>query len=114
MMADGIKIASNRIAILEAEVTRLKQFIGVSERLFKEGWLGTTDGSDESGHCTAEVSGSATGGKNSGTTRKNDAVEGDDDLAARELRSEEQVSASRAETNGSEPDRKTIFRRSQQ
>ncbi len=113
-MADGIKFASNRIAFLEAEITRLKEFIGVSEKLFKEGWLGTTDGSDESGHCTAEVSGSATVGKNSGTARKNDAVEGDDDLAARELKSEEQVSPARAKKNGSEPDRKSIFRRSEQ
>ena len=114
MMADGIKFASNRINILQAEIDRLKQFIGVSEKLFKDGWLGTTDGSDESDHCTAEVSGSATVGGNSGTARKNDAVEGDDDLAARELKSEEQVSASRAKKNGSEPNRKSIFRRSEQ
>ncbi len=113
-MADGIKFASNRIAILEAEKARLKQFINVSEKLFKVGWLGTTDGSDESGHCTAKVSGSATVGKNSETARKNDAVEGDDDLAARELKPEEQVSASLAKKNGSDPDRKTIFRRSEQ
>ncbi len=113
-MADGIKFASNRIAILEAEITRLKEFIGVSEKLFKDGWLGTPDGSDESGHCTAEVSGSATVGKNSGTPRKNDAVEGDDDSAAPELKLEEQVSASLAKKNGSNPDRKTIFRRSEQ
>jgi len=113
-MADGIKFASNRIAILEAEITRLKEFIGVSEKLFKDGWLGTPDGSDESGHCTAEVSGSATVGKNSGTPRKNDAVEGDDDSAAPELKLKEQVSASLAKKNGSNPDRKTIFRRSEQ
>jgi hypothetical protein len=69
---------------------------------------------NESGHCTAEVSGSATVGKNSGTAKKDDAVEGDDDLAARELKSEEQVTASRAKKNGSEPDRKSIFRRSEQ
>ena len=69
---------------------------------------------NESGDCTAEVSGSATVGKNSETARKNDAVEGDDDLAARELKSEEQVSASRAKKNGSEPNRKSIFRRSEQ
>ena len=69
---------------------------------------------NDSGHRTAEVSGSATVGKNSGSTRKNDAVEGDDDLAARELKSEEQVSASRAKKNGSEPNRKSIFRRSEQ
>jgi len=114
VMADGIKFASNRINILQAEIARLKQFIDVSEKLFKDGWLGTTDGSDESDHCTAEVGGSATVGGNSGTARKNDAVEGDDDLAARELKSEEQVSPARAKKNGSEPDRKTIFRRSQQ
>jgi hypothetical protein len=113
-MADGVKFASNRIAILGAEIARLKQFIDVSEKLFKDGWLGTTDGSDESGHRTAEVSGSATVGKNSGTARKNDAAKGDDDLAARELKSEDLVSASRAKKNGSEPDRKTIFRRPQE
>ncbi len=113
-MADGIKFASNRIAFLEAEITRLKEFIGVSEKLFKDGWLGTPDGSVESGHCTAEVSGSATVGKNSGTARKNDAVEGDDDLAALELKSEEQVIASSAKKNESKPDRKSIFRRSEQ
>ena len=113
-MADGIKFASNRIAFLEAEITRLKEFIGVSEKLFNEGWLGTPDGSDESGHCTAKVSGSATVGKNSGAARKNDAVEGDDDLADRKLKIEEQVSAPLAKKNGSDPDRKTIFRRSEQ
>ena len=69
---------------------------------------------NESGDCTAEVSGSATVDKNSGTTRKNDAVEGDDDLAARELKSEEQVVASRAKKNESKPNRKSIFRRSEQ
>ncbi len=69
---------------------------------------------NESGHCTEEVSGSATVGKNSGTARKNDAVEGDDDLAALELKSEEQVIASSAKKNESKPDRKSIFRRSEQ
>jgi len=113
-MTDGVKFASNRIAILEAEIARLKEFVRVSEKLFRDGWLGTTDESKGSGHGNTKVSGTETVGKTSGTARKNDAVEGDDDLTARKPKSEEQMSALPAKKNGEDPDRKSLFRREQQ
>jgi hypothetical protein len=114
-MTDGIKFASNRIAILEAEMARLRKFINVSEKLFKEGWLGITDGPNESGQSDAEVSGTETVGKKTGTARKNDAVEGDGDLPARELKSEEQMNLLRPKKNGADPEgKKTLFRRAEQ
>jgi hypothetical protein len=113
-MTDGIKFASDRIAILEAEMARLREFIHVSEKLFKEGWLGMTDGPNESGQSDAEVSGTEAVGKKTGTARKNNAVEGDGDLPARELKSEEQMNWLRPKKNGAEPERKTIFRRAEQ
>ena len=114
-MTDGIKFASDRIAILEAEMARLREFIRVSEKLFKEGWLGMTDGPNVSGQSDAEVSGTEAVGKKNGPARKRDAVEGDVDLPARELKSEEQMSLLRPKKNGAEPERKkTIFRRAEQ
>jgi hypothetical protein len=113
-MTDGIKFASDRIAILEAEMARLREFIRVSEKLFKGGWLGMTDGLNENGQSDAKVSGTEAVSKKTGTARTNDAVEGDGDLPARELEFEEQMSALRLKKNGAEPDRKTLFRREQQ
>jgi hypothetical protein len=114
-MTDGIKFASNRIAILEAEIARLREFIHVSEKLFKGGWLGMTDGPNESGQSGAEVSGTEAVGKKNVTARINDAVEGDGDLPARELKSEEKMSLLRPKKNGAEPERKkTLFRQTEQ
>ena len=113
-MTDGIKFASDRIAILEAEMTRLREFIRVSEKLFKEGWLGMTDRPNESGQSDAEVSGTEAVGKKTGTARKNDAVEGNGDLPAHELKSEELKSALRAKKNGPEPDQMTLSRQTEQ
>ena len=114
-MTDGIKFASNRIAILEAEMARLREFIRVSEKLFKEGWLGIADGPNESGLSDAVMSGTEAVGKKNVTARIDDAVEGDGDLPARELKSEEQMSLLRPKKNGAEPERKkTLFRQTEQ
>ena len=114
-MTDGIKFASNRIAILEAEMARLREFIHVSKKLLNGGWLGMTDGPNEWGQRDAEVSGTEAVGKKNVPARKNDAVEGDGDLPARELKSEEQMSLLRSKKNGAEPERKkTLFRQAEQ
>ena len=110
-MADGIKFARDRIALLKAETDRLNEFIRQSEKLFTDGWLGPVGAVEPNDQGTKMADRSAPVGEHSGTARKNGAVEDDEDSLTLEPKTDESVGASLAKKNKPEPDRKSIFKR---
>ncbi len=110
-MVDGIQFARDRIALLEAEIDRLNEFIRQSEKLFTDGWLGPVGAVEPNDQGTKMADRSAPVGEHSGTARKNGAVEDDEDSLALEPKTDESVGASLAKKNRPEPDRKSIFKR---
>jgi hypothetical protein len=116
-MTDVVEIANERrdalaagIDRLAAEIGTLNDFIRMAEKLVKDNRLESNRASATEDEKAAESTVPATVHPYSAAADGNGAESEHEDLPARELKSEEQVSASRAKKNESEPDRKTIFR----
>jgi len=112
-MADGVKFANERIALLEAEIERLQNFIRLSEKLFAEGWLGLVDDADQNAAAVSEKGAFAPATSAASRAVKNGGPGNDeDDRIVLELKSHDEDPASLREKNGADPECENLFRRS--
>jgi hypothetical protein len=116
-MADSVEFAKDRVAALQgeihcfqAEINRLKDYIRMSEKLVQEGWLGPARKNDPNHDAAALPSPLASVAGASGPGRQ-DKLGKDEDDTALELTNGKPDRDLPRKASGSEPDRKSIFRR---
>ena len=108
-MADVMKIARDRVDVLEAETARLREFLRMAERLLKDGTLGgakTLSGEDRR---TGEADGALAAKASHGAGR--DGAAGVDDLTLGEPATGQPMAPSFAKQVETALERKNLFRR---
>jgi len=110
-MADVVKIARDRVAVLEAETSRLREFIRMAEKLLKDGALGATKVSIGEERKTDEAAGQGSAPTTSTSSVMNAGDQDDGDLSLGEPVAGQPAPHTFAKQVESALERKNLFRR---
>jgi hypothetical protein len=110
-MADVVKIARDRVAVLEAETSRLREFIRMAEKLLKDGALGAMKVSTGEERKIDETAGQGAALNGSSASAPSGGDQDDGDLSLGEPMASQPAPHTFAKQVESALERKNLFRR---